>query len=168
MKKVFFILCLFMVVDSYAQNTPCACCDTTYRQFDFWVGEWTVTDSTGKHLGDNKIELVQNSCSLKENWTGANGFTGMSISFYERRAKQWNQVWVDQQGGSLKLTGAFEEDRMVMTTPKRINEETGLYTQNKISWIILPNGVVRHLWEQTTDSGKSWTVAFDGYYRKKN
>jgi hypothetical protein len=37
--------------------------------------------------------------------------------------------------------------------------------QNRITWTPHPDGSVRQLWEQSTDEGKTWQVAFDGLYR---
>ena len=33
-----------------------ACSAPGYRQFDFWLGDWDVVDSTGKPAGTNRIE----------------------------------------------------------------------------------------------------------------
>jgi hypothetical protein len=32
---------------------------------------------------------------------------------------------------------------------------------------LLPDGRVRQTFQQSTDAGKTWTVSFDGYYRKR-
>ncbi len=34
----------------------------------------------------------------------------------------------------------------------------------RLGFTLLAGGHVRQLWEQSTDGGKSWTVAFDGLY----
>jgi hypothetical protein len=39
---------------------------------------------------------------------------------------------------------------------------------NRITWRETAPGEVRQLWEQTTDGGKTWTVSFDGRYRKRS
>src|SRR5690349_15545540 len=40
------------------------------RQFDFWVGEWNVTNPAGKAAGQSKIESIAGGAGLLENWTG--------------------------------------------------------------------------------------------------
>ena len=37
----------------------------------------------------------------------------------------------------------------------------------RISWTPEPDGRVRQMWQQSRDGGKTWTVAFDGWYRRK-
>jgi hypothetical protein len=37
----------------------------------------------------------------------------------------------------------------------------------RISWTRLEDGRVRQLWEATTDGGKTWTIAFDGLYKRR-
>jgi len=38
---------------------------------------------------------------------------------------------------------------------------------DRITWEPLPGGDVRQLWEQSSDGGATWTVAFDGRYTRK-
>ncbi len=156
-------LLLFSFFCSAQENTPsCNCCQETYRQFDFWVGNWEVKDSAGTLLGHNRIELIEDSCGLRENWTGAKGTTGTSISFYNSTNKQWHQSWIDGYGGSIIMNGSFTDGAMVMLSPKKENESG--YVQNKTTWRPLSDGRVKHTWEITKDGGQSWSIVFEGYY----
>ncbi|QNR23627.1 hypothetical protein [Croceimicrobium hydrocarbonivorans] len=48
MKFTFFLFLIFVQgVSLKAQNNPCACCEPAFRQFDFWIGEWEVKDTSG-------------------------------------------------------------------------------------------------------------------------
>src|ERR1700739_35981 len=41
-----------------------------YRQFDFWIGEWSVVTAKGEMpAGDSRIELALGDCVIVENWT---------------------------------------------------------------------------------------------------
>ena len=46
------------------------------------------------------------------------------------------------------------------------NAKTGLTQHERITWTPNADGSVRQRWETSTDDGKTWTVAFDGIYRK--
>jgi len=167
MRTVLLILTLTFSIQTFAQDNSdnCNCCKEPFRQFDFWVGDWEVKDSSGTLLGNNRIHPIEKGCGLEENWTGAKGTTGTSISFYNQYTKQWHQSWVDINGGVIVMDGDFKDGSMVLLTPKRENEDG--YFQNRTSWTPLEDGRVRHLWEQTKDGGKTWIIVFEGFYSKK-
>ena len=143
---------------------PPGCPAEVRRQFDFWVGDWSVTVN-GQHAGDNRIDRILEGCALLENWTGNGGMSGKSLNFYIPGSEQWHQTWVDDRGGSLELDGKFADGKMVLSGSKR--DKAGKTTINRITWNALPSGQVRQVWEQSSDDGKSWTVAFDGLYTRK-
>jgi len=141
-------------------------CDAAVRrQFDFWVGDWSVTEG-GKPAGENRIDRILGGCALLENWSGAGGMSGKSLNFYDPVREQWHQTWIDDRGGSLGLDGTFTAGSMVLSGTKK--NKAGKATLNRITWRALPSGQVRQLWEASSDDGKSWTVAFDGLYTRKH
>lgn len=143
---------------------PPGCPAEVRRQFDFWVGNWDVTEG-GKPAGENRIERILEGCALLENWSGAGGMAGKSLNFYDPRREQWHQTWVDDRGGSLGLDGKFIGGSMVLKGTQK--DKAGKTIVNRITWTALPSGQVRQLWDTSSDDGKSWTVAFDGLYTRK-
>lgn len=148
----------------HAQSTPPAtppgCSAPEHRQFDFWIGEWTVTDSAGiRVFGHNRIVSEDGGCLLLERWisagTGPNVSTGHSVNAYDRATKQWGQDWVGNDGTVLHIRGGLVDGRMVLASANQ-----------RITWTLQPDGRVRQLWESSTDGGKTWTAAFDGWYRR--
>src|SRR5688572_13338607 len=131
---------LLSPVPSAAQTRPqLGCKEPAHRQFDFWIGEWTVTNPAGQTIGTNTIRSVQDGCALEENWTGGGGGTGVSLNFYERGT--WNQVWVANiAGGILRLTGGLENGAMVMTG-ESMNPQ-GAKVLNRVVWTPLEGGKV--------------------------
>ena len=118
MKYSILTLVLSISIGAFAQdqNSPCPCCTEQHRQFDFWLGDWETT-ANDKLAGTNKIVLMQDSCVIQENWVSANGnFTGTSYNFYNANIKKWQQVWVDNQGGNLVLTGKRKGNQMIMVS----------------------------------------------------
>ena len=51
-----------------------ACQSEHYRQFDFWIGEWTVTTPDGKLAGHNSITQGHNGCTLREHYKTPVGY----------------------------------------------------------------------------------------------
>jgi hypothetical protein len=144
---------------------PKACATPEFRQFDFWLGDWGVTDPKGNAAGTNLITLEQDGCVLHEHWAGSKGGTGQSFNVYDATDKRWHQVWVDNQGGLLQLTGGIVDAKMVLEGPGRGSK--GESVTNRITWEKLADGRVRQTWTVSSDAGKTWSVAFDGLYSKK-
>lgn len=153
-----------MILNSPAQTPPPAPPPES-RQFDFWLGEWEVTNPAGKLTGTNKIESIAAGAGLLENWTGATGFTGRSLNAWNAARKQWQQYWVGSDGGVLELVGGIVEGRMVLSAEREVR---GQRRFERITWTPHADGTVRQHWEQSTDGGKTWTTAFDGLYRKRS
>ena len=142
---------------------PPACTSTEHHQFDFWIGDWEVTLPNGKFAGTNRIDPILTGCVLRESWSGARGMHGTSYNIYDASGRRWHQTWVDDGGNLLQLDGAFQDGKMVLTGEQKSDSAS---TLQRITWT--PNGKeVRQVWESSTDGGKTWSVVFDGTYRKK-
>ncbi|MEP6739776.1 MAG: hypothetical protein ABJA61_05325 [Caldimonas sp.] len=153
-----------------AQPAPAApppCMAPEYRQFDFWVGEWDVYLPNGQKAGENRIEPIAGGCALLENWAGKGGFSGKSLNIYDSGDQRWHQTWVDNSGTLLMISGSFVAGRMVLGSEAPNRGGAGGTTRQQISWTPGDDGSVRQLWESSTDSGKTWTVLFDGKYVKR-
>ena len=162
------VICLLPICISLAaQQSDCKCCADEFRQFDFWVGSWEVYDSTEALLGTNIIDVIQDSCVLRENWTSArSAYTGTSYNFYDQASGTWIQTWIDNQGGSLQLQGGMVRSGMRMSSsPSR--DDRGRNVINRITWTPLPDGTVRQHWQTKADDGP-WTTLFDGIYKRVN
>lgn len=166
MKKSITTLCmiLFSLV-LFAQNKPCNCCTEKHAEFDFWVGTWEVTNPDGTKAGKNVISKIQDQCVLQENWTSNSpGYTGTSNNFYNYKAKQWEQIWVDNQGQSLHLKGNKLGNQMILRTDDESNAE-GKSFYHRVTWTDNKDGTVRQLWETIAEDEKV-TIAFDGLYKR--
>jgi hypothetical protein len=141
-----------------------ACAAPEHRQFDFWIGEWEVTTPDGAPAGRNRIERILGGCALRESWTGAKGGSGNSYNAYDRQNGKWHQTWVDNGGLVLRLDGAFAGGKMVLSGETR--DSSGTPVENRITWQETAPGAVRQLWETSRD-GRTWSVVFDGRYRKR-
>lgn len=157
---VVFLLYLFV---SSAAKASCELDQN--KEFDFWLGSWKVSLPDGTHAGDNKIEKIQQGCALRENWSSArSGFTGTSINFYNQSSKQWEQIWVDNQGSSLHLKGQRIANQMILTSDPA-QDDSGNLVSNQITWTKNEDGTVRQLWLSKIQ-GQADKVLFDGLYKQ--
>jgi hypothetical protein len=138
------------------------------RQLDFWVGEWDV-EMGGATVGESRIEKILNDCVIFENWTSANGYSGKSFNVYDPDKKRWQQTWVDGTGRITEYYGAAKDGNLHYVSESTTTGPDGKsqHVLGRMTFFNLGPGTVRQLWEQSTDEGKTWTVAFDGLYTKK-
>ncbi|NIR44341.1 MAG: hypothetical protein GWN99_00265 [Gemmatimonadetes bacterium] len=140
-----------------------ACSADEHRQFDFWLGYWEVTDTTGQVVGTNAITRVASGCGLLEYWRSASGRTGTSLNWYEPGTGKWHQLWVGL-GIYLRLSGGLEDGRMVLSGKR---DSGGGAVIDRITWTPLEGGRVRQVWESSLDGGATWKLQFDGMYARK-
>lgn len=167
MKKLFAAwLCLpiaAIALQASADEVPAPsqpCSSPEHRQFDFWAGEWDVTQN-GQPAGHNRIESINGGCALQENWTSAQaGFTGTSLNTWNGQSKQWHQTWVDSSGALLLLDGGMVDGSMVLTGDRRAAD--GVTVTDRITWTPAEDGSVRQHWETSRDG--NWATVFDGHY----
>jgi hypothetical protein len=145
---------------------PCAFLPEA-RGFDFWVGEWQVTQATsGATAGESRIEKILNDCVILENWTGQNGYSGKSFNFWDVTKKRWQQTWVDSVGGLTEYVGELREGRLHFTADQATPGQERP-TKLKMTFTLRPDGSVRQLGESSTDDGRTFTVSYDLIYRRK-
>ena len=168
MKKLSIALVFFASFFVSAQNdNSCTCCSPDHAAFDFWIGEWEVTNSSnGAAAGKSKIRKEEGDCVIRENWTSASsGFTGTSLNFFNTTTKQWEQLWIDNAGTYLKLKGSRVGNQMILSSDEFTKEDGKSYV-NRITWTKNDDGTVRQLWEILLGN-KVANIAFDGLYKKE-
>lgn len=170
----FFLLFLSLVSSSsifnslaYAQQAPARpdCKSEPHRQFDFWVGNWVVTDKENNVVGYNRIDLILNNCALQENWEGGKGSNGKSFNFYDRQTQKWHQTWVDNSGGILYLDGELQGNVMVLKGTRL--GRGGKTVLHKINYTPMKDGRVKQHWKASGDKGETWNDVFLGFYEKR-
>lgn len=142
------------------------CSGPEYRQLDFWVGEWKVSEaSDDSPVGSSKIEIVMDSCGIKESFDapqkGAADYIGASYSSYDRKDGKWHQMYIDNTGSVGLYTGGLDGADMVMTCPAK-----GGATQ-KMIYRRQADGSVRQIGTLSADGGKTWQAGYDYVYRRK-
>ena len=140
-----------------------ACVPPAFHHFDFWVGEWDVTNQqppAGRTppASKSRISRILDGCAVLEEYETANGYAGKSLNFHDAKAGKWHQVWIDNGGTPLFLVGGLQGRSMVM------QDDGGAPPVNRITWTPLDGGRVRQHWETSKDGGRTWTTSFDGLY----
>ncbi|MEN8145329.1 MAG: hypothetical protein ABFS14_10305 [Gemmatimonadota bacterium] len=149
--------------EAAAQAPGQQCVDNPkYSEFDFWVGDWTVTNAQGNTAGTNKIEKIEKGCLLLESWTSARGGTGTSINYWDPVAENWTQVWVSAGSTIIRLQGGLKDSAMVLEGTWQ--NPSGQITPMRGTWTPLEDGSVRQLFQVSNDDGATWSVWFDGNY----
>jgi hypothetical protein len=138
------------------------------HQFDFWIGSWDVFRPDGRQVGRNEVEALFDGRVLSESWTGVGNVLGRSLNSWDAARGRWHQTWMDSTGGTLLLDGGLRDGAMVMEGSAPSDDQPGRCDRHRITWAPDPRtGGVRQLWEVSEDDGASWTVSFDGYYRRR-
>ena len=145
---------------------PPACTASEHRQFDFWVGEWTVTP-TGKTnvVASSLIEKLYGGCAIRENWMPLKGTAGGSLNNYYNG--RWRQTWVDAANSRVDFAGGLVAGNMVLTGDWKGVLGPGKDALIRMTYSKNADGTVRQHGEQSTDGGKSWSTNFDFTYHPK-
>ena len=146
--------------------TTAPCDRAQHRQFDFWLGQWEVSNPAGQLAGRSRIEAILGGCVLLENWDSPSGVSGKSFNIFNADSGHWEQFWVDNSGSRLHLRGGMHEGSMVLEGAQdKPDAATGIVQRERITWTPHVDGSVRQHWETSTDDGKTWKTSFDGSYR---
>ncbi|MDM7861367.1 hypothetical protein QTP81_12245 [Alteromonas sp. ASW11-36] len=148
-----------------AQN-PAPCTEAEYRQFDFWLGQWQVTQADGTVAGTNSIVSAYQGCVVTEHYEVAGQPYGMSINAYDRATQQWHQTWMDRNGTVLKLSGGIQNGIMVLSA--KVMDSSGKPATHQISWEPQADGTVVQHWQYKLDDSEQWSTLFKGIYTKQS
>ena len=160
------LACIVVLVPMTAESQqPTACSASPYRQFDFWLGDWEVTNPEGTVVGTNTIRKILNGCVLHEQWRAADGGSGQSHNIYNLQTGKWHQSWVDDNGQLLLLDGGLDDQGRMVLRGETVSEE-GATVIDEIAWERADGNRVRQVWRKSTDGGTDWQVVFNGLYTK--
>lgn len=155
---------LAATANAQESERPRPCDSVEYHAFDFWLGDWTVTDLAGEQAGTNSITREEDGCLIVERWTSARGTTGQSYNFYNPGDGKWHQLWVSP-GAVIDYEGGINQ-RGHMLLEGSISYRNGDTYPFRGSWVPNEDGSVRQHFEQFNPDEDSWEDWFIGTYRK--
>ncbi len=166
MRSTLIALCLLFSANLFSQNQPKPCSAPESSQFDFWVGNWGLTYNDSLHAS-NEVTKDLDGCVIHEHFKDPfSRMNGNSWSVYNAQTKKWQQTWVDNQGGYIVLTGAFNDGKMVLFT-----EPTTGPKGNKIQYRMVYHNITPQSfdwsWDLTRDEGKTWQANWVIHYQRK-
>lgn len=135
-------------------------------QFDFWLGRWEVRMPDGTLIGHNTITKRDGGCSIVEQWEGAGGSSGTSVSFFVPSRDQWRQVWTGSSGTLIDMTGGLTEagEMHMEGTIEYVNPERVVAFRG--TWTQAADGRVRQRLEEFDLAAQTWVLWFDGIFRR--
>jgi hypothetical protein len=132
-----------------------------YQQFDFWIGEWDVTDPAGRKLGVSSVRKAENGALVTERWTGMGNYTGTNFFYFDPGERHWCMHWISSTREVIRATGRLQDGALVFQghhvgSDGRVSDFRGALTR-------LPGGKVQQKLELGA-SGANWRVYFEGVY----
>ncbi len=166
------LICTMSINLIVAQTTPTqplSLCQNVdrFNDFDFWIGDWQVTDTnTGKLAGHNTIIKVAQNCLIQESWVGVAGSGGKSMNYFNPMTGKWRQVWIGSSGYLIDIEGGLVDGDMVLegTISTFTNHQKFPF---KGTWKNLGEGKVQQIFHQFDPKNKKWVLWFDGTYVKQ-
>lgn len=148
--------------------TDTICARPVFRQFDYWVGEWTVKDTAGKVIGRNVVTRDVGGCALHEHWSSGNGSVGESFTTYSPTEKKWHQLYVGSGGYIISMSGNFEDSKLVLVTaPHAGYVNPDIQVVERWVWTPIDANHVRQTATLSRDGGATWIKQFDGLYERQ-
>jgi hypothetical protein len=139
-----------------------ACSDGPYRQFDFWIGDWTAYEPGGADvLAHVKVSRLADGCGLLEEVTPAKGPSSAALIVYDPDATLWRRQSVTGDGALVSLQGGMQEGEMALEGDQSTGGGHGLA---RVTWKV-EGGVVSESGQKSTD-GKDWSTWFDWDLRR--
>ena len=133
--------------------------------FDFWLGRWEVRAPDGTLVGYDTITKRDGGCTVHEQWEGAGGASGTSVSFYLPSRGEWRQVWSGSGGTFIDMTGGLVDGAMRMEGTLEYAEPNRVVAF-RATWTPGPDGRVRQRMEEFDLAAQTWVVWFDGFFRR--
>lgn len=136
-----------------------------HAQFDFWLGDWVVTDPTTGLTGTNSVRRILDDKVIEESFSfdqeDGTVFTGRSHTVYVT-GRGWCQTWVDSQGTYLDFTGGLVEGTMVL---ERVSDTDPKVVQQMRWYDVTPDSLTWD-WLRSVDGGE-FELAWRLHYRRR-
>lgn len=157
-----------------------ACQEEHYREFDFWIGEWDITnlrlqeDGSWLNVGaaTNRVFPVAGGCGIVELWDGYLGgdhVRGFSVRTYNSDTGKWHLVlnWPQQNRARFgALEGVFAHGRgefsTEFTTP---DGTTGL---TRYSFADIGHDAFRWNDGTSVDGGQTWRTSWIMEFKRRD
>ena len=128
------------------------------RQFDFWLGDWSVIGDDAFAGGDTitTYGLGGGICIL-QSLESNDGYQLSGVATYHPQDRIWNFVSIDSDGQHIDLTGGLRSGRMTLEgILTGAGEAPG--TQARMTFDRPSDREITQTLEVSTDGGQTWNV----------
>jgi hypothetical protein len=159
-----FALCTLPLLAAVG-SSPCAA-DSSARQLDFWLGDWSVGTTEAPNTGHSKVSLALDGCLVSETWASdGTDHKGENVMAYNRDDKTWRGLFIDNRGRVHALRGVVTAMAVEFQGPSR--DESGKMILTKVKIVRLSHDHVEQIWQKSSDNGASWTTDVRMQYARK-
>jgi len=150
------------------QQRPTGCTAPENRQFDFWLGEWDVSNSgTTALVAESSITLADQGCVILEYWRPFQGASGHSINGYDAVAKEWKQTWIDATGRITPYAGTMQGGTLFMDDRSNPSPPGVKFKKRRMNFRPIDASTVRQWGEGWDETKQAWVVTWDLTYRRR-
>lgn len=150
------------------QQRPTGCAAPENRQFDFWLGEWDVSNAGMTALvAESSITLADQGCVILEYWRPFQGASGHSINGYDAIAKEWKQTWIDATGRITPYAGTVQDGTLFMDDRSNPSPPGVQFKRRRMNFRPIDANTVRQWGEGWDEAKQAWVVTWDLTYRRR-
>jgi hypothetical protein len=150
------------------QQRPPGCTAAENRQFDFWLGEWDVSNAGMTALvAESSITLADQGCVILEYWRPFQGASGHSINGYDAIANEWKQTWIDATGRITPYAGAMQDGTLFMDDRSNPSPPGVKFKKRRMNFRPIDANTVRQWGEGWDETKQAWVVTWDLTYRRR-
>lgn len=171
LRTAFGVLCFTaaatLAAPAGAQSTtgaiPAACDGPGQHDWDFWIGEWSLTGPDGKARGTARIARAVTGCGFVEEISAGASPTGFSFNAFDSTRGQWTQLWASpgtivRLDGKSDAAGRFIAEGTIAYTAKTIERPL------RVEWARVGDGRVRQDFFEREGPGSAWHPTFSQFY----
>ncbi|MBI4748107.1 MAG: fibronectin type III domain-containing protein [Acidobacteria bacterium] len=139
------------------------------RDFDFWVGKWTVDIAGSNVPGLSNIRSfgLGGGLAILEDYNQGS-YRGTSVSVFSLKNNQWHQFWYDngEQALLLEIDGNLENGMMDLEGEYDDNNSSRrLYS--RLRYFNIKGDTFSQHFDVSPDGGKTFQTTYNAFYTKQ-
>jgi hypothetical protein len=139
-----------------------ACSTPAYRQFDFWIGDWTAYTAGGADIiARIKVSAVADGCGLLEEVVPTKGPPSEALMVYDPEATLWRREAIAGDGQTILMQGGLQNGELVLEGDEAGGPQHGLA---RLSWKVQGEVVTES--GERSPNGREWNSWFDWELRR--
>ncbi len=142
---------------TFSQTNKCE--NAEVKAFDFQIGVWQ-SDADGER---HEIKKILDGCAIQEVWMKANGEYAYGLKSFDAGKQRWYYSWV--AAGYHQLWEGRKEGGQWRFYREWVRD--GEPILSRTYWVLLADGSLERIVEQSRDAGKTWRSHVKSRFLKK-